>query len=155
MFFLHKNDFNIDSLITEVIDEIKHVNPKYHISFSKGADINFHGDRERIGQVISNLLTNAIKYSPDFTDINVTSETDHKEIRVRVQDFGIGINKADQEKIFNRFYRVEGTSEKTFPGFGIGLFICQDIIQRHKGKIGVISEPGKGSTFYFMLPVGG
>jgi PAS domain S-box-containing protein len=155
MFFLHKNDFNIDSLIAEVIDEIKHVNPKYHISFSKGADINFHGDRERIGQVISNLLTNAIKYSPDFTDINVTSETDHKEIRVSVQDFGIGINKADQEKIFNRFYRVEGTSEKTFPGFGIGLFICQDIIQRHKGKIGVISEPGKGSTFYFMLPVGG
>jgi PAS domain S-box-containing protein len=154
MFFLHKNDFNIDSLIAEVIDEIKHVNPKYPISFSKGADINFHGDRERIGQVISNLLTNAIKYSPDVTDINVTSETHHKEIRVSVQDFGIGINKADQEKIFNRFYRVEGTSEKTFPGFGIGLFICQDIIQRHKGKIGVISEPGKGSTFYFMLPVG-
>jgi signal transduction histidine kinase len=74
-------------------------------------------------------------------------------IRVSVEDSGIGINKLDQEKIFKRFYRVEGKNEKTYPRFGIGLFICQDIIQRHGGKIGVKSEPAKGSVFYFSLPV--
>jgi signal transduction histidine kinase len=68
-------------------------------------------------------------------------------IRVSVEDSGIGINKLDQEKIFKRFYRVAGKNEKTYPGFGIALFICQDIIQRHEGKIGIKSEPGKGSQF--------
>jgi signal transduction histidine kinase len=152
-FFLHKENFNINSLIEELIEEIKHVNPNYQVSFLKEADINFYGDRERIGQVISNLLTNAIKYSPDITPINVSRVIDNNEIVVSVEDSGIGINKTDQEKIFNRFYRVEGKNEKTYPGFGIGLFICQDIVQRHEGKIGVISEPGKGSTFYFRLPL--
>ena len=152
-FFLYKEDFNINSLIEEVIEEIKHVNPNYQVSFLKEAEINFYGDRERIGQVISNLLTNAIKYSPEATDIKVTSAIANNEIIVSVEDSGIGINKTDQEKIFNRFYRVEGKNEKTFPGFGIGLFICQDIVQRHEGQIGVTSEPGKGSTFYFSLPL--
>lgn len=152
-FFLHKEDFNINTLIAEVIEEITHVTPKYQIHFSKGADINFYGDRERIGQVISNLLTNAIKYSPDITPINVSSVIDNNEIVVSVEDSGIGINKTDQEKIFSRFYRVEGKNEKTYPGFGIGLFICQDIIQRHNGKIGVKSEPRKGSVFSFRLPL--
>ncbi|HSZ86541.1 MAG TPA: HAMP domain-containing sensor histidine kinase, partial [Puia sp.] len=72
---------------------------------------------------------------------------------VVVQDYGIGISKADQQKIFERFYRAEGASEKTFPGFGIGLFIAAEIISRHGGNIGVDSEPGKGSSFYFSLPL--
>jgi len=72
---------------------------------------------------------------------------------VSVVDSGIGISKKDQKRIFERFYRVEGKNEKTFPGFGIGLFIAFDIINRHNGKIGVKSEPGKGSTFYFSLPL--
>ena len=70
-----------------------------------------------------------------------------------MEDFGIGINKAEQERIFERFYRVEGKSEKTFPGFGIGLYIALEIINRHNGEIGVRSEPGKGSVFYFSLPL--
>jgi PAS domain S-box-containing protein len=152
-FFLYKEDFNINSLIEEVIEEIKQVSSNYQFSFLKEAEINFYGDRERIGQVISNLLTNAVKYSPDATDIRVTSAIADNEIIVSVQDSGIGINKTDQGKIFNRFYRVEGKNERTFPGFGIGLFICQDIVQRHEGKIGVTSEPGKGSIFYFSLPL--
>ena len=70
-----------------------------------------------------------------------------------MQDNGIGISKEDQHRIFDRFYRVEGKNEKTFPGFGIGLFIASEIVQRHDGQIGVQSEPGKGSAFYFSLPV--
>ena len=75
------------------------------------------------------------------------------EVLVSVEDSGIGISKADQEKIFERFYRVEGKNEKTFPGFGIGLFIASEIIQRHNGKIGVTSEPGKGAVFFFSIPL--
>ena len=70
---------------------------------------------------------------------------------VGVQDFGIGISKEHQEKIFERFYRVYTEDEKTFPGLGMGLYISSDIIERHNGKIWVESEKGKGSTFYFTL----
>ena len=72
---------------------------------------------------------------------------------VLVKDQGIGINKKSQEKIFERFYRVEGKNEETYPGFGIGLFISSEIIRRHNGEIGVKSLPGKGSQFHFSLPI--
>ncbi|MDQ6904399.1 MAG: PAS domain-containing sensor histidine kinase, partial [Bacteroidota bacterium] len=151
--YLHKENFILNKTITEVVEEISHINPAYKIAFSGAAEITVYGDRERIGQVLTNFLTNAVKYSPEATDIKVTSIKDNHKIIVSVEDTGIGINKNDQEKIFDRFYRVEGKNEKTFPGFGIGLFICQEIIHRHNGKTGVISEPGKGSLFYFTLPI--
>ena len=78
---------------------------------------------------------------------------ENDNIIVSVEDSGIGISKKDQERIFERFYRVEGKNEKTFPGFGIGLFIASEIIKRHNGKINVRSEPGKGSVFSFSVPV--
>ncbi|MEI9806786.1 MAG: ATP-binding protein [Bacteroidota bacterium] len=111
------------------------------------------GDRERLGQVLRNLLTNAVKYSPVSRTIKVTSVGKENNVVIAVKDSGIGINKNDQEKIFERFYRAEGKSEKTFPGFGIGLFIASEIVRRHHGKIGVESEPGIGSVFYFSLPL--
>ena len=151
--YLQKENFNLNKTIVEVIEEISHINLTFKIAFFGEAEITVCGDRERIGQVLTNFLTNAIKYSPEATDIKVTSIKDNHKIIVSVEDMGIGINKNDQEKIFDRFYRVEGKNEKTFPGFGIGLFICHEIINRHNGKIGVISEPGKGSIFYFTLPV--
>ena len=75
------------------------------------------------------------------------------EISVSVTDFGIGISHANQARIFERFFRVEGKNEKTFPGFGIGLYIAAEIIRKHNGNIGVRSEMGQGSTFYFTLPL--
>ena len=100
-----------------------------------------------------NLLTNAVKYSPSAKNIRVTSKLVNGEVVIAVQDFGIGIDNKDQEKIFERFYRVDGLDENTFPGFGIGLFISAEIIKKHEGTIAVSSEPGKGSVFYFSLPV--
>ena len=76
-----------------------------------------------------------------------------KDLLVEVAHQRIGISKSDQQKIFQRFYRVSGKDEKTFPGFGIGLFIAAEIIHRHHGKIGVESNIGKGSVFYFSLPL--
>ena len=77
----------------------------------------------------------------------------HSKAICSVQDFGKGIATEEQQKIFERFYRVSGNNLHTFPGLGLGLFICKDIIEKHGGKIGVDSEKGKGSTFYFELPM--
>ncbi|MEO7120590.1 MAG: PAS domain S-box protein, partial [Ginsengibacter sp.] len=150
---LHREHFGINDLIDEVTGEIKHINPDYEILYSEKANTILFADKERIGQVLTNLLTNAIKYSPRSNEIEVASSMSDHKLTITVKDFGIGINKNDQAKIFERFYRVEGKNEKTFPGFGIGLFIAMEIIHRHNGNIGVISEPGKGSVFYFSLPV--
>ncbi len=151
--FLTKEHFFLNELIAEVTEEIRHINPEYNIVLSKETKTAVFADRERIGQVLINFLTNAVKYSPGSLEIQVESYTENNKVIVSVKDSGIGINKKDQAKIFERFYRVEGKNEKTFPGFGIGLFISMEIIQRHNGNIGVTSEPGKGSVFYFSIPI--
>jgi PAS domain S-box-containing protein len=150
---LNKVEFKMNDLIEEIIDEIKHIHPDYHIAFSNETEAFVCGDRERIGQVLINFITNAIKYSPGSKKVAVDIFKKDGSVGVSVEDSGIGISKKDQERIFERFYRVEGKNEKTFPGFGIGLFIASEIINRHNGTIGVKSEPGEGSTFYFLLPL--
>jgi signal transduction histidine kinase len=150
---LNKENFSVNELIKNIITEIKLINPEYTILFTAEKEAMLYADRERIGQVVINFLTNAVKYSPAVQLIKVESIVNEKDVIISVEDSGIGINKTDQQKIFERFYRVEGKNEKTFPGFGIGLFITAEIIQRHNGKIGVKSEPGKGSVFYCSLPL--
>ena len=149
---LSQDHFHINGLINETIKEIQHTQPGCTITFTHAEDVLVFADRERIGQVIINFLTNAIKYSPNCKDVHISSSIVNNEVSVAVADTGIGISKDNQQKIFQRFYRVAGKDEKTFPGFGIGLFIASEIIQRHNGKIGVQSNPGKGSVFYFTLP---
>ncbi len=149
---LQKQEFCITQLIEEVISEISYVNPDHKITFSQINNGIVVADRIRIGQVLTNFLTNAIKYAPNSLEIYIESDIIDDHVIVSVEDRGIGISKADQQKIFERFYRVEGKNEKTFPGFGIGLFIASEIIQRHGGKIGVKSATPKGSIFYFSLP---
>jgi PAS domain S-box-containing protein len=148
-----KQNFEINKLIKETIDELLVIYPLHKIIFTHGKDLRVFADRDRIGQVLINLITNAIKYSPKNGDIIITSKVNQKSVMISVKDEGIGIEKNYQQKIFERFYRVEGKSEKTFPGFGIGLFIASEIVRRHKGSIGVESEPGKGARFYFSLPL--
>ena len=152
---LNKERFNINDLISEIVKEIQHTQPDYIIKFKGQVNANLFVDRGRIGQVLINMLTNAIKYSPNCKEIQICSKIINNELLISVADSGIGISKTDQQKIFQRFYRVAGKDEKTFPGFGIGLFIASQIIQRHSGKIWVDSIPGKGSVFYFTLPLKG
>lgn len=112
-------------------------------------------DREKIGHVLINLISNAIKHSPKGSHVDIhVSEEKNKIARISVTDQGIGIDKKDHQKIFERFYRVEGKKETHFLGFGIGLFLAHSIVDRHNGKIEIQSEPGKGSTFSFLLPLG-
>lgn len=149
---LNKQDFEITEMISEVVGQIQHVNPGYNFVFT-GEPAQVFADKERISQVLINLLTNAVKYSPNSKEIIIRNFVENGYAVVSVLDSGIGISKNDQEKIFERFYRVEGKDERTYPGFGIGLFISSEIIHRHDGKIGVSSEPGRGSVFNFSIPL--
>lgn len=151
----HKEEFEINNLVKEVVEEMQMIHPEHEIIFKNNTEVRVYADKERIGQVLINLITNAIKYSPEKGSILVKLKTDQNNLMVSVKDEGIGIDKDYQEKIFERFYRVEGKSEKTFPGFGIGLFIASEIIKQHGGNIGVTSNRGKGSRFYFSLPLPG
>ncbi|HET8829927.1 MAG TPA: PAS domain S-box protein, partial [Pelobium sp.] len=124
---LRKSQFNINNLITEVISEIQHINPHNEINFNADKKIDINADEESIRQVIINFLTNAVKYSPNAKQVTVSLKANEDELTVCVTDAGIGISAENQKKIFDRFYRVEGKNEKTFPGFGIGLFIAAEI----------------------------
>src|SRR5713226_8496137 len=112
------------------------------------------GDRERLGHVLIILLTNAIKYSPQADTVVVRVAHARDALTVSVQDFGIGIARSHQQRLFERFYRVLSKEDQTYPGLGIGLYIAYEIIQRHGGKMWLESVEGNGSTFFFSLPTG-
>ena len=146
--------FDLDALVREIAETFRLTAEGYKIILEGRADKQIFGDKERIGQVIINLLTNAVKYSSPGSKIIIKTQAEgHKEVRFSVTDFGIGIPKKDQEKIFTRFYRVKRKNSHNFPGLGVGLYISSEIIKRHRGNIGVDSENNKGSTFYFTLPI--
>ena len=144
--------FTFDPLLDHILEVMQQSNP--HIKLIKQGKIEgeVYGDEMRIEQVIINFITNAIKYAPDTEEIHIRSMMRGDEIYFSVRDFGIGMSEEHQQKIFDKFYRIEETSER-FQGLGIGLYICQEIIARHMGTVGVNSQPGQGSEFYFTLPV--
>jgi two-component system, sensor histidine kinase and response regulator len=143
-------DFNV--MVTECLEGIKHSAPGKEFIVEGAVKRNVYGDRLRLEQVLINYLSNAVKYAPDAKKVVVHLGIKDNEVVAGVQDFGIGIEPEDCEKIFGRFFRAEDSDNK-FSGLGIGLYICKEIIQRHHGQAWVESEKGKGSTFYFSLPV--
>ena len=144
--------FDFDKMINNAIDIVQHTQDCVIIK-NGIVNIQFYGDEMRIEQVIINYLTNAIKYSPNINEVHVNvTLTLNKEVYVGVKDCGIGISKELQQHIFEKFYRVQESAIR-FQGLGIGLYICSEIVKRHNGHLGVISEYGKGSEFYFTLPL--
>ena len=150
---LKKQVFDINKLIGEAIAESRIMSGTHVLQFEPSGEVNVNADREKIGQVISNLISNAIKYSPKGSLVELKCVIRGPDAEVSVNDSGIGIKKKDQPKIFQRFYRVDNEAMKNVSGFGIGLYLSSEIIQRHKGKIWVISAEGKGSAFYFSIPL--
>lgn len=149
----HPEEFNLQNLLIEVIEDCKQINPNHRIKIEKEYFCQVNADKNQLEQVMVNLLGNAIKYSPLESEILVRTEKVNEEtVRVSVEDKGIGIDKDDQEKIFERFYRVSGKNEETYPGFGIGLFISKEMVTRHGGSFSLKSAKGKGSVFSFTLP---
>jgi signal transduction histidine kinase len=145
--------FDFDSAVKEIVDILQQSEIRHMIKLEGKTGKKIKGDEERIGQVINNLVSNAIKYSPKANEVIVELSADNKNVYVAVQDFGIGMQKEHLEKIFERFYRVYDTTDKTFPGLGIGLYISSEIVKRHGGKFWVDSSIGEGSTFHFSLPI--
>ena len=145
--------FHFDETVQEVIEEMQPLTTKHTIIHKKNADVKVLGDKYRVSQVLRNLLSNAIKYSPESDKIIVKTSFDKNEVVVSVQDFGIGIPKDKQSKLFERFYRVSDKKRASFPGLGLGLYISNEIIKRQDGRMWFESKEGKGSTFYFCLPI--
>jgi signal transduction histidine kinase len=146
-------NFNFDEVVKETIDALQLSSTRHKISQDGSLGINVYGDKDRISQVISNLLINAIKYSPTADKIIVKTKGGKDSVTLSVHDFGIGIARQNQKKIFERFHRITEGKEATFPGIGLGLYICSEIVKHHGGEIWVKSEIGKGSVFYFSLPL--
>lgn len=150
---LNKRNFEINELIKETAEEIQRTACHHSIQLDLAPESVISGDRDRISQVLINYLTNAIKYSPGADLVKVRSTLKENTITVGVEDFGLGISDENKKHLFERFYRVEGNDQETYPGLGLGLFISKEIISRHNGKTWVESRIGKGSVFYFSLPV--
>jgi len=150
---LKMQPFDMSALAGDVIADAQLASPYRSIFLKAEGSIIVNADREKIRQVIGNFLSNAIKYSDKEGMVTVTCETQPGDVRVAVKDEGIGIRYKDQEKLFQRFYRVESDKMKNISGFGIGLYLSSEIIQRHRGTIGLESEENVGSTFYFTLPL--
>jgi two-component system phosphate regulon sensor histidine kinase PhoR len=112
-----------------------------------------NADELRIEQVLVNIISNAIKYTPKDPFIEIRTHNDSKNIVIEVEDNGIGIAKRDIKKIFNEFYRVQHGNRHDTKGFGLGLGYVKKIVSLHHGNINVKSELGKGSTFIVSLPI--
>lgn len=151
---LSREQFDLDALLKEVIQNLQQTTKNHRIIYNKKnhQKLMVYADRERIEQVVTNIITNAIKYSRKSGDIMVNASKEDGSITVNIEDQGIGIPKKDLKNIFLRFYRVSG-SASSFAGSGVGLYIAAEIVRKHKGKIWAESTEGKGSVFYFSLPV--
>jgi two-component system sensor histidine kinase/response regulator len=147
----NKLNFEIDTLLDNVIEVMHQSNPEFTIHKKGKANCEIYGDEMRIEQVIVNFLTNAIKYSPGTSEVDLTINVNEDKLYVAVKDYGIGMLPEQLTHVFDKFYRVEETSQR-FQGLGIGLYISSEIIKRHGGQIGVKSEIGNGSEFYFLMP---
>jgi len=145
--------FDLSSLVQEIVENLQPTTRTHQLCLEDTEPVLVVGDRERIGQVLINLLTNAIKYSPQADKVIVHVARDQNHALVSVQDFGIGIAKEHQHKVFERFYQVTDSEGKTYPGLGIGLYISCQIVRRHGGRLWVESEKGEGATFHVTLPL--
>ncbi|SKB41588.1 ATP-binding protein [Daejeonella lutea] len=150
---MEKSKFNLKELIENVISETKVISDTHVINLSPCESTVVYADHDKIGSVISNLLSNAVKYSEKGTAIELQCHTRSGEIEVSVTDHGMGIEPADIKFLFDRFYRVDNPNYSHISGFGIGLYLSSEIIRQHNGRIWVESQKGKGSTFYFTLPL--
>jgi PAS domain S-box-containing protein len=148
---------DLAAIVREAVEEQRRAEPgrALIVHFPDDLRVPVTADADRIGQVVTNYLTNALKYSPEESSVEVGIASEDHHVRVWVRDEGPGLSAAEKEHIWERFYRVKGIEVQSGSGIGLGLglHICSTIIERHQGQVGVESVPGKGSTFWFSLPL--
>jgi signal transduction histidine kinase len=145
------------TIALELVEDQRSTTPKraIYLKMPKGETAPVITDTERIGQVLNNFLTNALKYSPVDRPVEVQLKKEGNMMCVLVRDEGPGLTPLEQEQIWERFYHVEGIMRQRGARvrLGLGLHICQEIVEQHKGEVGVESTKGEGSTFWFTLPL--
>ncbi|HEX4206507.1 MAG TPA: ATP-binding protein [Ktedonobacteraceae bacterium] len=150
---LHIEDFYLADLLSEQVHLVQASAEQHIIALDIAlADSKVAADRTRVGQVIGNLLDNAIKYSPQGSQVTVRLQENDGDYLVSVADQGVGVSAEHFEHIFERFYRVHNTSSHQYTGIGLGLYVAKVIVEGHGGRIWFNSPPGSGSTFLFTLP---
>jgi signal transduction histidine kinase len=154
---LHLAPTDLVTIVREAVEEQRHVNPSrtVHLECPKEQRAPVRGDAHRLAQVVTNYLTNGLRYSPANQPVTVGLEVANQQARVWVRDGGPGLSPEEQEQIWNHFYRAEGIAVQSGSGvgLGLGLHICRTIIEQHQGQVGVQSTSGAGSTFWFRLPL--
>ena len=150
-FNLEKTDLTL--FVRDVVHDIQQLTETHRFQFETTVDAWVVIDKDRLRQVLVNILNNAVKYSSQATKVLVTIERIKQHVVVTIKDYGIGIPKEKLLRIFERFYQVEDSKGYTYSGIGLGLYISKEIIEKHNGTLWIESEEGKGSTFYMSLPI--
>ena len=150
---LNCTDFSLSEVMKEIVEDTITLAPSHHISYEPSINAFITGDREKICQVLTNLIGNAVKYSPEGSTVTIKCETERDQVLLSVSDQGYGIGPADQLRLFERFYRVRDERQHQIAGFGIGLYLVAEILKLHGSEIEVQSELNQGSTFSFKLPI--
>ena len=144
---------NVDQFVAEIVEITQHTNSSHTFLLHGASHATIMGDQEKLGQVMTNLLSNALKYSPRADTVDIFLRSSQHAALISVQDYGIGLAPHDLKSIFEPFYRVDTSSHSHVPGLGMGLYISNEIVKRHGGNITVESEKGAGSIFQLALPL--
>lgn len=144
--------FDLAEMVHDCTDAMQHIAGSHKIEVNGSLDEKVEGDSQRLEQVITNYITNAIKYSSSANKVVINFQREDDGAVLEVRDFGIGISDEHKEHLFDRFFRVEDKTHR-FSGLGIGLYISKEIIHRHHGKVWVNSELGKGTSFFLSIPL--
>jgi signal transduction histidine kinase len=144
---------DLASVVSQVVSRMKLTAPEFTFDLDVAdTQIWVNADRQRMEEVLTNLLQNALKYSGDSRRIEVAIRCVEKEVVTSVRDFGVGIPEGERDRIFERFFRATNVASPRHTGLGLGLYIAHNIVSRHGGRMWVESNMGTGSTFYFALP---
>ncbi|MDE4085220.1 ATP-binding protein [Planococcus maritimus] len=144
---------SMNELVIEAAEKFRTQSTHSVVLVDDASDVKVEGDRERLAQVLMNLVGNAIKFSPEGGNVTICMKNHANTLRVSIQDEGIGIPAEDIPKLFSKFQRIDNSSRRKIGGTGLGLAICQEIIVKHDGKIWIESQEGHGTTIHFELPL--
>ena len=144
---------DIDAFVHDMAEVMQLISPTHTITIQGASHKHIIGDRDRLEQVFINLISNAVKYSPQATHVDIFITASEGTVTVSIRDYGIGIPKEHQPKIFERFYRVSDVHDKTFPGLGMGLYISSEIVNLLGGRLWVESAESEGTTFFISFPI--